>query len=90
MKTDIEIAYEMGKEPTGTIEELYEALLNFNEDGFTAAPPPKQVSENNPFSPSRGKLSRHAEKKVSIVKTVEKLKKIIREYIAETESPYGM
>lgn len=90
MKTDIEIAYELGKEPTGTIEELYEALLNFNEDGFTAAPPPKHLTDENIFSPSRGKVAKYGEIKAAIVKAVRNLKKKIREYNAETKSPYEL
>jgi hypothetical protein len=77
-----------GGKPTGTIEDVYEALKNFDEDGFMAAPPPKPVLESAAYPPQRGKIAQHGEKKAAIVKTARKLLKLIREIVAENRGPF--
>lgn len=71
----------MGKKPTGTLEEMYEAILNFDEDGFTAAPPPKPFPVLNPFAPQRGEIARDIQEKAAIVKAWEKLKRLAGAYL---------
>ncbi len=72
------------EEPAGAIEEeLYEALCDFDEDGFVSAPPPNSVKGAGGFSSGNGGITQHYEKKIKIANAVKKLRKLLGEYIAE-------